>query len=242
VKTVWLLFDFADVDLNAGLDAAPPVNVLLADARTDMTAFVKRNDTKDFDGSSDPRNGYLLIARGTEDGREFGSSRSIDVVANVGSHWGNNIKFEVGDLLRFPDPALTTYPIYRGALEAMASTFPCPYVWANYYIATETVWVPGDLGMRAVEDERLQLFDGAWIAYLSAPLAAGLAPPADLFPEPTPGGGLILSAVRDHIDPANPDHVRRSQRLQAILTRELATLNQRGVVYPVDFPPRIGPY
>ena len=242
VRTVWLLFDFAGVDLGMGPDAEAPVNVLLTDARMNMTAFVERNDIKDEDGSTDPRNGYRLIARGTGDGSEFGSSKSIDVVANVGSQWDNEISFEVGDLLRFPDPALTTYPIYKGALEAMAATFPCPYVWAHYYIATETNWVPGDIGMHAGPGERLQIFDGAWIAYLSAPLAAGLAPPADLFPERTPGGGLILSAVKDHIDPTNPDHVRRSRRLQAILTQQLARPNHRGAIYPGDFPPRVGPY
>jgi len=241
-KTVWILGDFAGVDVHAGPEAITSVNLLLADVRKDMTAFVERNDIKDEDGSTDPRNGYLLIAMGSEDGSEFGSSKSIHVVANVGSHWGNEISFEVGSHIKFPDRTSTTYPAYKGALEAMAATFPCPYVWARYYIATETKWVPSDIGMRAEQGERLQIFDGAWIAYLSPPLAAGLAPPPDLFPERTPGGGLILSAVKDHIDPSNPDHVRRAQRLQAILTQQVASPDRRGAVYPGDLPPRVGPY
>jgi hypothetical protein len=239
VKTVWLLFDFAGVDLGAGPDAEPPVNTLLTDARKDMTAFVERNDIKDEDGSTDPRNGYRLLARGTEDGREFGSSQSIDVVAEIGSHWDNELKFEVGDLLSFPEPVLTTYPIYRGALEAMASTMPCPYVWARYCIS----WDTGDFPPGPVPGgPPIEIFDGAWIAYLSAPLAAGFTPPEDLFPERTPGGGLILSAVKDHIDPANPDHVRASQKLQTVLSKQVARPNHRGKMYPADFPPRVGPY
>ena len=238
-KTIWLLFDFAGVDLGAGPDAEPPVSVLLTDARKDMTAFVERNDVEDEDGSTDLRNGYRLIARGTEDGREFGSSQSIDVVAEIGSHWDNEIKFEVGDLLRFPDPALTTYPIYRGALEAMASTMPCPYVWARYYIA----WDTGDFPLGSVPGgPPTGIFDGAWIAYLSAPLAAGFTPPADLFSERTPYGGLILSAVKDHIDPTNPDHVRASQELQTILSTRVGEVNRWGNIQPIRFPPRVGPY
>jgi len=81
-----------------------------------------------------------------------------------------------------------------------------------------------------------------WIAYLSAPLAAGLTPPPDLFPEQTPGGGLILSAVKDQIDPTNPDHVRRSKILGEIMTKQAARPGLRGAIYPGDFPPRVGPY
>jgi hypothetical protein len=242
VKTMWVLGDFADVDKHAGPDMAEPGIVPLTDARTDMTAFVERNDTKDEDGSTDPRNGFFIFARGTQDGSDLASSQSIDVTANVGSYWDNQILFEVGGVHQLPDPALTTYPIYRAALEAMASSFPCPYACAKYFIITETEWVPGSLGMLALPGERLEIFDGAWIAYLSAPFAAGFTPPPEIFAERTPGGGLILSAVKDHIDPTNPDHVRRSRVLQAILNQQLAGPNERGQIYPGDFPPRVGPY
>jgi len=239
VKNVWLLFDFSRVDLHAESDADSSAGVLLKDARENMTVFVERNDVKEEDGSTDPRNGYYLFARGTQDGREFGSSQSIDVSARVGSYWNNEVTFEVGDPLRFPDPTLTTYPIYKGALEAIASTMPAPYVWARYSIR----WDTGDFPPGPVPSgPPIEIFDGAWIAYLSAPLAAGFSPPADLFPERTPGGGLILSAVKDHIDSTNPDHVRASQRLQTVLTERTSEPGHRGNLQFARFPPRVGPY
>ena len=243
VKTVWLIPDFANVDVRAGPDMEEPAKMFLEDARTDIAALVERNDIKDEDGSTDPRNGYRLFARGTEDGGEFGSSRSIDVHIHAGSQWDNEVDFGVGSLLNFPDPDLVTYPIYRGALEAMASTFPCPYAWAKYYVSTEVEWIPTSTGgERAPPSEPSDIFDGIWIAYLSSALATGFTPPADLFPEPTPGGGLILSAVKDHIDPTNPDHVRRSKILGAIMTTQAARPSHLGKIYPGHFPPRVGPY
>jgi len=85
-------------------------------------------------------------------------------------------------------------------------------------------------------------FDGVWIAYLSAPLAAGLTAPSDLYPERTPGGGLILAAVKDRIDPTNPDHLRRSIRLRDIMAKQIAGSADRAGFSFHDFPPRVGPY
>jgi hypothetical protein len=220
------------------------VPVPLAKVRPDITRYVERN-VATHNGEPDPRGGYNLFARGGPIETEPGSSRSVDVHLQAGSQWDNHVRFEIGGLLNFPDPDLTTYPIYKGALEAMASTFPCPYAWARYFISTETIWIPnpdGGGGATAAREDPLGPFDGVWIGYLSAPLAAGFTPPADLFPERTPGGGLILSAVKDHIDPTNPDHVRRSQRLQAIMTKQAARPDHRGSIEPGDFQPRVGLY
>ena len=220
------------------------VPIPLTKVRPDIAHYVERKVATD-NGAPDPEDGYRLFARGSMVESEFGTSRSVDVHAYAGSRWNNRVEFEIGDLNRLPDPDLVTYPIYKGALEAMASAFPCPYVWARYFISTETIWIPnpdGGGGATAARGEPTGPFDGVWIGYLSAPLAAGLTPPPDLFPERTPGGGLILSAVRDHIDPTNPDHVLRSQKLQAIMTKQAARPSHRGETYPGEFPPRVGPH
>ena len=218
------------------------VPVPLAKVRPNIAHYVERK-VGTYNDKPDPREGYNLFARGGLVERERGTSQSVDIYVNAGSQWDNHISFEIGDLNRFPDPDLVTYSIYRGALEAMASTFPCPFTWARYFISTEGEWVPTPTGgERALPGKPLDPFDGVWIAYLSAPLAARLTPPPDLFPEQTPGGGLILSAVKDHIDPTNPDHVRRSKILGEIMTKQAARPGLLGKIYPGDFPPRVGPY
>jgi hypothetical protein len=80
-------------------------------------------------------------------------------------------------------------------------------------------------------------YNGAWIAYLSAPLAAGLTPPPEIIAEPTPGGGLILSAALERLDPLNPDHARRSEMLRQILEQRV-----EGPCFSTDTVARVGPY
>ena len=218
------------------------VPVQLAKVRPDIAHYVERN-VATHNGEPDPRDGYNLFTLGGAVESERGTAQTVQVYVHAGSQWNNDISFEIGDLNRFPDPQLTTYPIYRGALGAMASAFPCPYAWARYFISTETVWIPKPGGgATAQREDPLGPFDGAWIGYLSAPLASGFTPPADLFPERTPGGGLILSAVRDHIDPTNPDHVRRSRQLQSVMTQQAGRPSRRGGIEPGDFPARVGSY
>jgi len=228
----WLMIDMVDFTTDQ-----------LATARPDFTAFVERNVTQIEGMAPDRREGFTLLARGSMVESEFGSARSVDIAVCAGADWNNDSSFQIGSLRSFPDPALVTYPIYRGALEAMVSSFPCPYAWAKYFIAEELEPLrPATFPVQpSPPGKRLQPFDGAWIAYLSAPLAAGFTPPADLFPERTPGGGLILSAVKDHIDPTNPDHVLASQKLQTILSERAGKASQRGDIHPGRFPPRVGP-
>jgi hypothetical protein len=214
----------------------------LATVRPNLTQYVERN-VATHNGEPDPRDGYNLFALGGPAVSDRGSSRSVRIYTHTGSRWNNEVSFEIGSLINLPDPDLISYPIYRGALAGMAAAFPCPYVWARYFVSEKTVWIPTPGGgATAAPGTPLEPFDGIWIAYLSAPLVAGLTPPLELFPERTPGGGMILSAVKDHIDPTNPDHVRRSILLRDIMIKHAAKPNFRGVVEEGGYPPRIGPY
>jgi hypothetical protein len=112
-----------------------------------------------------------------------------------------------------PDPDIITYPAFKGALVALASIWPCP--WLCAYAFVSDYWrvspAPGEA------PAPYSTCHMAWIAYLSAPLAAGLVAPADLVCEPGPNGGLILSAVTERFDPTDPDHLRRCKQLVEIL-------------------------
>jgi hypothetical protein len=82
-------------------------------------------------------------------------------------------------------------------------------------------------------------FGGAWITYLSAPLAKGLAPPQGLVAEPTAGGGMFLSATRTLLDQANADEMRKSRLLEKIAQERIGYGAAGGL--PRMTPVRVGP-
>jgi hypothetical protein len=84
-------------------------------------------------------------------------------------------------------------------------------------------------------------FGVAWIAYLSPPLAIGLAPPPEIVWERTPGGGMILSAVQERLDEANPEHVRRAGLLEAIMNERVGVVPGK-VPQAAELPARTAPY
>jgi hypothetical protein len=211
--------------------------VALADVAPAMTAFVEHNIWRgDFD-EPEPIDGYCLIATGSAVPQEFGASDSINITVTAGSTWNNQAEFEVGGLSHPKDFELITYPLYRGALEILVSNWPCPWALAYEY---DPDIVPIDGPALA---PRTHVFSSvAWIAYLSAPLATGLAPPPPIVSEPTPGGGLILSAAQERLDPRNPEHMRRSRLLQAIMLERVG-MTDAPVPYKVaQYPARVGPY
>jgi hypothetical protein len=158
----------------------------------------------------DPDPAYTALIKGSEEPSEFGTAESVHISVTVGGR-SNDFDFEIGGL-QFPtDPDLITYPVYRGALEVLASIWPCPWAAAKVFVPD------GPLADRDADAEPNSVFEAAWIGYLSAPLAAGLRPPPEIVAEPTPGGGVVLSAVPERIDPSNPDHMRRSRMLEAIM-------------------------
>jgi len=214
------------------LDRPDPKFVLLADATSNLTSFVEHNVWHDDSGEPSPESGYCMISKGSEVASDAGGPDSIKISVTAGSKWRNSAEFEVGALNLPKDFNLITYPIYRGALEAIVSAWPCP--WAIAY--TFCAQVPP---VDAATSDRRSPFDVAWIGYLSAPLALGLTPPPEITVEPTPGGGMIVSAVKERIDPSNPEHMRRSRMLEAMMIEGVGVERR---VTPANHPARIGPY
>jgi hypothetical protein len=211
------------------LDTVNYVVVPMAEVRPTITAFTEHNVSRDDYGEPDPREGYYLAARGAKIPSEFGTPQTVQVTVDAGSQWINQASFEVGAIGCPPDLALVTYPIYRRALEILASIWPCPWVDAYVFAPNFPPLEPGV----ATPIEGGPRFRDIWISYLSPSLAAGFAPPADLVCERTPGGGLILSAVQERLDPANPEHMRRSSLLQEIMIERAGE---------DEHPARVGPY
>jgi hypothetical protein len=210
-------------------DTLPPPGTAAA-----MEALVEQSlEWKYPDGPDHPDYGYAVLCMGAPVPRDVGKPDSVHISINAGGLVDNHIAFEIGSPQLPKDYAVITYPVYRGALETLVSVWPCPWAIAYVYDADKA---PID---RAQHSEMREPFEVAWIGYLSAPLATGLAPPPDLVAERTPGGGLILSAVQTRLDPSNPDHMRRSRQLEAIMLERVGLSEYGRANEP---PARVGPY
>ena len=163
------------------------------------------------------------------------SGKTVNIYLWAGSRADNSIEFKIGDLPYPSDFSLITYPIYRGALEAIASALPCPWVAACAY---HTAPAPVDSPQRGMV-RRESVFTQTWIAYLAADLANGLTPPPEFISERTPGGGVILSALETVIDQSNPEHMRRSRLLEKIMLERVGLGPGR---LARALPARVGPY
>jgi hypothetical protein len=170
---------------------------------------ILENCVATIDDMPDPNYGYCLIAL---DRPDF-SPKSVGLVASVGGRFGDEISFEVGSLRVPSDPDTVTYPLFRSALLAILAQWPS--VWANasaykwdYYKASTAPGVPPHAYSR---------FHLPWLAYLSAPLAIGLDPSPEIPAERTPDGGLLMIAAEERLDPANPEHMRRSRAIAEIM-------------------------
>jgi hypothetical protein len=201
------------------LDSPNVTGVSLAEARLEMTQFVERNIVSGDDGVPDPREGYSVLVWGAQTPSDYTTSRTATVSLRVGSSWCNEAHFEIGGVDRLPDIDLVTYSTYAGALKALVSNWACPWAFANVFVNDRPPIVQGV----SYPTDDLPPFENAWIAYLSAPLAAGLSPPSEIVCQPTPGGGLILSAVLERLDPADPEHKRRSELLRMIMVERVGT-------------------
>jgi hypothetical protein len=187
--------------------------VSFAKAAVDLPKFIQGCVVLDDWRREDSASGYRIVISGSEVPQETNRSDAINLRMTVGAEFQNRVNFEVGEPHLPRNARLTSYPIYKGGLIAISHAWQCPWTYASYYSRGS----PRAGG----HPEKPSPFDLAWIAYLSAPLAAGLQAPADLTVESTPGGGMILSAVETMLDQGNPDHVRRTQLLEEILIERI---------------------
>jgi len=137
----------------------------------------------------------------------------MNLTITAGATRDNGLDLKAGWYLADPDPAIVTYAAFRSALVTMGSIWPCP--WINAYVFSDTYWTTSPVA--GASPFPYSMFHMAWMPYLSAPLAKGLVPPPELIAEPTPGGGLLLVAAEERLDPTDPEHLRRSRMLAEIM-------------------------
>lgn len=185
-------------------------------------------------GEPHPGWGYSVVLLTLDSDQGPPTSASMNVFITAGSNSLNHISFEIGHRRYPPDYSRITYQAYRDMIGVIAEVWPCPWIFA-FNSRNSKVHPPTDV---AVNGPVKPPFGAAWIVYLSAPLAQGLAPPPELVSEPTAGGGLILSTARQLLDQSNSDAMRRSRLLEKIARERIGVGPGGGFPY---LPVRSGP-
>lgn len=186
-------------------------------------------------GEPNPGWGYSVVLLTLESDQGPPTNASLEIGITAGSNCLNSLGFEIGDRQLRPDYSRVGYYTYRQVIGAIAETWPCPWIFA-YNSRNPRLHPAADA---AVNGPAKPPFGGAWIAYLSEPLAKGLDPPAELVAEPTDGGGLFLSATQTLLDQSNADEMRRSRLLEKIGQERIGYGTGGGL--PQMTPARVGP-
>jgi hypothetical protein len=213
--------------------------VPLAEAAPRIAEIVQDSVNWKYDnGPDDPAYGFNVFAIGMRTLAEVHKPDTVVLSVTAGSAFDNSVTLEIGGNRQPTDLKAVTYETYLGALSLLASLWPCAWAVGRVYgpAAVETpIDVPGFKGYFTGP------FGAPWMAYLSAPLAAGLRAPPEMRSAPTPGGGVVLSAVEGMIDLENPEHVRLAGALRAILETHIG-VQPNLPSSPARHEPRKGPY
>jgi hypothetical protein len=191
-------------------------------ARARITSIIERNVSRGDLGDPTPVYGYTANAFT----QPVAKSRRVCLWIMAGGIEKSQNYLKTGDWKVFPDPAIVTYPLFKAALLAIHSIWSAPWACAQAF-RSNTVKVPVHEG-RGYRLERApmipadptfseSIYHFPWIAYLSAPLAAGVELPPEIQTETTVDGGLLMTATEERLDPDVPEHARRARILAETL-------------------------
>jgi hypothetical protein len=191
------------------IDGRAQAAIPIGEARPRIAALVENNVYRDDFDDPDPGRGYWISGTTSK----FITPRSMGFSVRAGGKHEGEAELDAGYVTVLPDPAIVTYPVFKAALLTINAIWPP--AWANAYAFRR-----GYDTAPLIPDAPLfpsSRFHMSWIAYLSAPLAAGLDVPPEIQTERIPDGGLLMIAAEERLDPANADHVRRSRLIAEIM-------------------------
>jgi hypothetical protein len=184
----------------------------LPTVRPRIAVIIENNVHRDDLREPLPDEGYTLGAyTETTDAR-----RTMFLRINAGGKkQRGDTSLQLGSFRSPSDPAVVTYPLYKAALLAINASWPppwaCAYAFEGYYY--EEALSPG------APPFPYSKFHIPWIAYLSTPLAKGLELPAEILTERTAGGGVLMIAAEERLDPSNGEHLRRARILAETMVK-----------------------
>jgi len=221
VKTLDALSAIDSIFANWEVTDLPKMSSIHLDAaRPRIAAMIESNVVRDDYDEPCPDDGYHAIASA---GR-FKDPRSLTFKVDAGGEFNGGTLLEFAEHDVAIDLAIVTYPLFKAALLAINAIWLAPWACAQSF-RSGAVSVPIDFGgMQATRLDSVPqvpseptfpdtIFHIPWIAYLSAPLAAGLELTPEILTERTPDGGLLMTATTERLDPTNPEHVRRARIL-----------------------------
>jgi hypothetical protein len=188
-----------------------PTGTSIDQLRPSFPAFVESCVNRDDWNQPNPDGGYWLWA--SNDFRSFprANPRSMNVHVVAGSKSINHCALHAGQRYLPPDPSVITYPMFKSALLATVSIWPAPTAGAKCVIWDEGP--PRPPGEAPVPDSGTF----PWMFYLNAKRTAHIDPPREILTERTPDGGLLMIAAETRFDPADREHMARSQVLAEIM-------------------------
>ena len=218
IFTDWQIMKYGLIDVDVvDVDVDPAVQVAgwslpLAIARPQIAAVIEKNVKRDDWREPQPDEGYTLGAY--TDTRDDTRAMHLRIDAG-GEKQKGDTHLELGGYESPSDLAVVTYPLYKAALLAINASWPpswaCAYAFESYYY--DEPLSPG------APLFPYSTFHVTWIGYLSAPLAKGLELPPEILTERTGDGGVLITAVEERLDPANPEHLRRARILAETMVK-----------------------
>ena len=195
--------------------------VPLVDGRKRIAEIVKAGVYMDDFNEPCPEYGHTVIATA--------GARGPRRVAFTATTTRQDFALSFGEHDLVSDLSITKYSLFRAALLAISAAWDAQWAYAHA-CRNDVVMVPIDFGsgvpaFRVDSAPQVPLdpsfpesiFHVPWIVYLSAQRAAGLKLAPEVLTEHTSGGGLLMSATKDRLDPTNPAHVRPARILAETL-------------------------
>lgn len=202
------------------IDAHALSLVPLAAARTRIARIIETNVPRDDFDKPDRVYGYHASARVSA----ARGSRNVSFEIHAGGKLVGDTMLTFGEHDVAPDLTIVTYALFKAALLAINSVWLPAWTCAQAF-RSGAIQAPFELGvaqgfeLKGVPQIpidptfRDSVFHIPWLAYLCAPLSAGLKVTPEILTERTSDGGLLMSAVGGRLDPTNPEHVRRARIL-----------------------------
>ena len=172
--------------------------------KDDLPAAIDAKITRGDDGDPEPIYGYRFYVYNSIEYQPRGLSIEVH-----GGCWSDSdlITNDVGISTAWyadPDPAITTFPIFKGAVLAAAETFDA--IWSTAY-----------------SDDLANLWDWrdptyyrlGWISYVGPRFAHLITPPSSAIVERRPDGGLLMAATDEVFSVSNPAHLAAARDILA---------------------------